>query len=359
MAGLARRRVTPLAVVVALVVVALVAEATFRFLAPALPARDHSQVFAKRDQYDALVDRGAPIDVIATGASQSDAGFDPDLFDEVSPRFDGAYNASIRGLPVDADATWVNRTLAPAHRPRLVILVIHPIQLGLPATDSARKIALAEGSILSAVRRTEVRPWSGAERWIEDRSAFLQHRSDLFRPMRLFRAVGDRFEGRTSASFDEERAPDFWKNNLTERGQNLQYRAIPDEVRDDPVMAGRVRDLIAHGLDLDQVDQAVRGLQTDDTDVVVVVAPIDTETLVASGLDPDLLARSVARVAARAEAAGAPTLDLSDAGYTPDLFHDKLHLDLPGSQRFTTEIARWVDGLCADGTLHRCRSAGS
>jgi len=338
------------------VVVLLAAEGGVRWLEPALPAREHSEVFYKRDQYRSLAHKGASLDVVGVGASMMDAGFDPATFDQRSTRFRGSYNGSIRGAESTLMDEWVNRSLAPEHRPRLIILGIHPLQVGKAKGALDELNLLTSKGIDVAIRQTTVRRWSPLQEDAEHWSALVRQRSLFFRPGVIVRAVRDRVEGRTAASQQEEQNPTFWSRNMTGRGYNAQYASQPDEATTDTNMASLLNKLYGGGYDLGGLEATLRGLRRPGTQVVLVLTPMDRTTLIASGWNPVPYAKASADIALLTRRLGVPMLDLSDRVWESSLFHDKLHLDQAGADRFSAEVADWVNQLCTDWALRSCPS---
>ena len=70
-----------------------------------------------------------------------------------------------------------------------------------------------------------------------------------------------------------------------------------------------------------------------------------------SGVDLRPYDDLVARIQAWAAERDLPVNDAFSDTWSPDDFHDRTHLDLAGSQRWSAQVGAWLADLCRAGTL--------
>lgn len=333
----------PLLLVIAVVVVA--GELAARLIGPHLPVVRHAEqeVFVKADQMRAL-EPGGGAPIVFVGDSMLDAAVDPDRFDAASQAFDGSYNASLVGLPPSRAGDWLETVVLDELDPSVVVIGWHPSLLTVAPTFTLVADTDFDEAYRVNIAQAVPSRWRDAEQWFADHSALIEYRQGLRNPADVLEAIGRMIRGEES---DENAVPtkDEWSSRLTARGSNIAYRAA-QAPQTDPALSAQYESGLAGGWDLAPLRRLIRDLHDDGRDVVVVVPPIDVQTLVAGGLDPTWSDEIMTDLHQLADDDGTPIIDLRE-GFGPEHFHDKQHLAQPGVDLFNDRLAVAVDDLCA------------
>lgn len=324
--------------VVALTV--LVAEGAARWLGGHVADQErtgHPELEQKWELARAAAQGPRPPEVLVLGNSMLDAGFVPSAF----PR--PAFNAAFLGAPLRVQPRWA-RMVAGRLDPEVVVVGIHPLDTFRADVVFGQSQAALEEVYADAVDRLTPGALDRLGRRAAEVSALVRIRSTLRRPRTLADTVAAAVDG-------EPRPPTVellpaiplhdidWAATLAPDGANPRYREgrLAPGVR---LPLGELADLVAR----DQLDPTLVGdvveAVGDGPRAVVVIPPVATEVLVASGLPGEALADRAELIAALATGAGAEVVDLSDDGYPTELFSDPLHLNAAGATRFTADLAR-------------------
>ena len=130
-----------------------------------------------------------------------------------------------------------------------------------------------------------------------------------------------------------------WSAALDDRGWNTRFQdgALPADATF-PFLEELIGGLTDADFDTAPVVAVLRDLATVDK-AVLVIPPVATEVLERSGVPGTFLTDRTAALVALADDLGVEAVDLSDAGYPSTLFHDPVHLNRAGAERFSQDLA--------------------
>lgn len=276
----------------------------------------HSPLTARQYERARALARRSGIDVIAMGNSQIHVGFDAALFAELTGR--EAFNFSLDGADVVAQARFLRDLLVPTFRPSLVVWGISPRDLN--ASAAFQRHTQHDRILQSPALRTAALPggWRLVP-WVKDWLPF--HRRSWEDWCRV-------------AWHQLGRAPE----TLDARG----WRARPGSYEPEPfrqVTSGHYYDATFSPAWHAQVRETFAALRDAGVDLRVVTAPVHPNTV---GLfHPDRLDEAFAQLAGMTAAEGVAWSDwFQDPEFAPaSLYHDAIHLNVRGAERFTRRLA--------------------
>ena len=343
-----RRRVPLGALAIAVVAVLLVGELSARVLDGGLPPeRGPLQELLVKDQQVHALAKDGRIDVLFAGSSTTDAGVDPDRFDDQSKVFDRSYNAALKGMPIRLQGEWLDQVL-PELKPKVLVLDLQPTLVIVPQGEAAAGYLNSLNSYQSWLRTTSDQPLARLDRWFSARSTLVKDRQRFQQPSLVARAVANRVTGKDPGASLDEDTRGWVLSHTTELGRTLDYREAPDAVVQDRSLATKFNEVLGWKFDLDDADALIRSLEKKGITVVLSIMPIDVPTLSNLGLKVSRYTSAVDRIKALAKRRDVPVLELG-TDLDPLDYHDKVHIADPGSAKVTDELARRIDALCADG----------
>jgi len=349
-----------------LVVVAiglLVAEAGTRVVAGHLPSPGddgQQELSRKQGQLDALTADGG-VETAFFGNSTIDAGIDPARVQTSSQQLEGsAYNAALLGAPIYLQEDWIDEVAGADAPPDLAVVGIGPLDVvdwANPVGDGADPLSPAQQRLFESLVTDNLAvlddDWlSELDRSASSWSSLVEHRGALREPAVVLGATIQTASGR-APSAEIDRTDTRWDENLSPQGQVQQFLD-----RTGAPIDGLSGDFLYRSLETsarpERVEAVVERFEDQDVPVVLLVAPVDL-----TRLPPAAAAAYVelaATIVAEADEQGVPVIDLSQAGYGPDLYADGIHLNAAGSARFSDDVAAALDGLCASDDDLRCGS---
>ncbi len=326
--------------IVPLIVLTLLAgaEAVARKVEGVVPAPLLWDTQFSQDKADQIEGFDEQIEVVFMGSSVVQANIDPELFAEMSPQFDTAYNA---GLPSMTPRVWrefLVDTVYEDHCPSLVVIGVDIRQFSdnKPGSEGQLDRYLGTRGRLQAVGEDDI--WLRAEDWLESNSALFRVRPRLREPDKVVAWVwklGDRGD---------------WRNtNLTDFGryQSNDARTYEaSEARLDALRDGAFKDLSFGGAET----AALRGMIDD------ALAIGATPVLVEMPSMGDQLARAMPNGAADREwmtsvlnevaaAYGIPLIRVPEMDNDPVYYSDDYHMNLTGVETITGLLAEQIAAL--------------
>ncbi|MEZ5178611.1 MAG: hypothetical protein R2746_10125 [Acidimicrobiales bacterium] len=281
---------------------------------------------------------------------------------EQAPMLDGIYNGALAGSCQPVQQEWAERIAVPALDPPVVVIGILPMAVW----DLTGKFPDPNGDAQDTYRAAfdQLDPAHlGQLGWeIRERSALIRYRPYLRRPTLVLQGVGNLL------GIVDDTPP---KKDLSPFGMDWKTETDPQVVRDNTAPTGEVFDYhsrslpvtvdrtnkaifdrIATGtIDFGPLGSLVDSLRDQGTTPVLALGPIDRKVLQDSGVDLRPYDDLVARIKAWAAERDLPVNDAFSDTWSPDDFHDRTHLDLAGSQRWSAQVGAWLADLCRAGTL--------
>ena len=342
----------PIAVIIAL----LAGEMFARTVGPHLPviAGTDQESVLKADQLAART--GQRTDLVFVGASETAAGLEPTVVDAASHRFDGAYNAALRGASPATDDAWVRRVVLRRLRPKVVVVGLLPTSLAVLAGAGGQFEAQSDSSYAAAFDRIDPTGVARLEKPAAKRSALIRYRSSLRQPTALIDGLKSWVTGK-AAPVDPNTDPAVIRKAIAPTGETIEYRAKALFEGPDPQGSANLQSVGRAPINLAGLESLFKTVHRQGLQVVLVLAPIDRRLLRAGGLDFTDLDRTAGQAAALARRLGVPVLNTFTSDYPSDLFHDKQHLDAAGSDRWSGEVGTWLDQLCEHGQLGQACAA--
>lgn len=348
----------PVAVVLAL----LLGELGARLIGPEIPRRAGSEerAFVKADQMHAR-GRGST-DVLIIGSSETAGGLIPSVVAEQAPMLDGIYNGALAGSYQPVQQEWAERVAVPALDPPVVVIGLLPMAVW----DLTDKFPDPNGDAQDTYRAAfdQLDPGHlGQLGWaLRENSALIRYRPYLRRPTLVLQGLGNlvgvlddtppkRELSPFGMDWKTETDPQVVRENTAETGEVFDYHS-----RSLPVTVDRTNkkifDRIATGtIDFEPLESLVDSLRDQGTTPLLALGPIDRSVLVASGVDLAPYDDLVTEIKAWADERDLPVNDAFSATWSPDDFHDRTHLDLAGSKRWSAQVGTWLAELCRAGTL--------
>lgn len=348
----------PITVVVAL----LVGELGARVIGPEIPRRAGSEerAFVKADQMHAR-GRGST-DVLILGSSETAGGLIPSIMSEQAPMLDGIYNGALAGSYQPVQQEWAERVAVPALDPPVVVIGLLPMAVW----DLTDKFPDPNGDAQDTYRAAfdQLDPGHlGQLGWtLRENSALIRYRPYLRRPTLVLQGIGnlvgilddtppERELSPFGMDWKTETDPQVVRENTAETGEVFDYHS-----RSLPVTVDRTNkvifDRIATGsIDFEPLASLVDSLRAQGTTPVLALGPIDRSVLVASGVDLAPYDDLVTEIQAWADERDLPVHDAFSDTWSPDDFHDRTHLALAGSERWSAQVGAWLAELCEAGEL--------
>lgn len=337
-----------------IVILIIMAELLLSPLSPYLPTGlldQPREVAIKQQQLDRLV--STPPDVLFMGDSIMDSAGDAAIFSAASTRFDSAYNGALLGAPFAGQRSWLKRVVLPRVKPRVIVQMVSPLAVSAPEAEGRANVL--DDNVDIEIDRADDSFWVGLDRSVSDVSYLVKYRHALRQPDVVVKAVqamlkGDPPAAKPNVIRAKYSQPGYWDHAISPDGR---YNDFNDLRMPAKFNASVIVPLMEVEPDFATFDQLLAFERDSGIAVVVVIAPIAYATYQASGVDMGRWRALADGVKARANIAGLPTIDLTDAGFVRTDFNDYLHMNDNGSRRLSTELARRLDALCAAGTL-RC-----
>jgi hypothetical protein len=346
-------------VVVSLVLLAA-AELGVRAISANLPAQtldDRYEIVHKADQIAAIEQQGGA-SLVFLGSSPVDAGIDPAVFEQQAATPWQSYNAALLGSPVYLQERWLEDVVLPDLEPTVAVVGVSPldvVQGANPLDEDGRTLTgseqrLVENLVASRFRVLDEGLPAQLDRSVSKWSELVRYRATLRTPSVVLDATSETVQGHARPG--ETRPEDFWRQNTSEQGAALQYRAAGGPRTDGFIELLLDRSLRTPVLP-ERVTAALEILDDHHVESVVLIPPVDLQAAAVRGLDIGLYTDAAAEIVAASIEHGSPVIDLSSQTYATTDFNDALHLNAAGSQRASTEVASQLDALCASAQL-RC-----
>lgn len=325
-------------IVVAAALVILLCEILARVIQPGLPEDDvwDVRIQHKVTQMDDL-HRQARFDVVFTGTSQMEMAVDPKALDQDFDIRWSAYNSSLAGTTGLNQEHWLIKVVVPRLRPVTVMLGISPIDFvdhphrlgdGLKFLESDEDL---DGYFQSLAIRSD---WLGRfERQIGRLSTIVRQRRKLRRP-------GDVLKGSLATMRGIGRAPAAIRSNS--RGFTQQKDA--QKFHNTRAYWSAVHHTAQHWTPVGQqrfaFDRTIRALQELNIEVLLFSMPFSSHMIEAMTRHARTYEDFRRFVRNEAEMLGVPLLDTATGLTDARLFRDSFHLNVAGSQVFTTLTGR-------------------
>ncbi len=367
--GWFHRRVPWWAVPVVVVAVLLAGEVGARIVGPEIPRKAGSEerLLIKSDQ---VFDRGTgSTDVIVLGSSETAGGLVPSIADAEVAGLDGMYNAALSGASVELTHEWADRVVAPHLQPEVAVIGMLPIAvLSGDFVSDQRGLAEPQEAIdayRAALDQVDPGGFRGTGWELRQRSALVRWRPYLRSPSQVARGVSGVFGHGPTEEPDDGRPVDWRTETDPARilastgpdGAIADYHSSSLPVDEDPIGAA-LYDTFAKGtVDLSALQDLVDGLRDRGITPVIALAPVDRLPLIGGGADLAPLDDLVADIEAWAAERDVPVDDQVTETWSPELFHDRNHLDEDGAAEWSAHVGRWLQDLCTDGTLQGCGPA--
>lgn len=328
----------------AVLAVLLLAEGGARLIDGHIPETDergHPELEYKWDLAAELTAGDAPPRTVAFGNSMLDGAFIPETFTAAGG--EPAFNAGFLNAPLSVIDDWAGLVIERT-RPDTAIVVVHPLDTVEGDVSFGQDGGTLAPSFDDALSRID----PGAFDRLTDRaagvSALVRNRSTIRQPRELWQAVeatiGD--EEPPAPQRIDEAAPLHevdWAAALDPRGWNTRFQdgALPPDASF-PFLEDLIGELTTQELDAAPVVEVLRAMAPVEQ-AVLVIPPVADEVLERSGIPAAFLDQRTADLIALAEDVDVDVVDLSGAEYPTSLFHDPVHLNRAGAERFSRDLA--------------------
>jgi hypothetical protein len=360
-----RRTVPAWSVPLIVVAVLLVGELAARFVGPSIPrtAGTEERMFVKSDQ---IYERGShATDVAIFGSSETAGGLIPSAMAPGARGLDGIYNAGLSGSELTLIREWADRIVVPNLKPKVAVIGMLPMTVG-EANQTGVKGAESQEAALGAYRTAieQVDPGGvGSLGWrLRQHSGLIRYRPYLRTPRLAVKGAWVALHGGhhvTQAELDADATMDWTKEtdprrvkrNTAADGEVFDYRRQSVDTPSDPIGA-RLYELFAKApTTFTQLDRLVRDLKANGVQPVLAIAPVDRTPLTAAGADLSPLDQVAGQIVRWGREHGVPVDDQFTEHWDSALFHDRNHLDLAGSRRWSRQVGRFLGDLCEQHRL--------
>lgn len=357
-----RRWYRHLLVPVCVLAVLAVGEGFAAWVGPHLPRRVGSEerAFIKGDQMDRRGRNSTA--VVLLGSSETAGGLVPGVMAKQARGLSGFYNAALAGSPLTLTDEWARRVVLPALHPEVVVIGMLPVAvLQIPDLKESPKGSTTR-AYRSAFDQLDPGGLGSLGREGRRRSDLVRWRPYLRQPTTLARGVQAAFTGDVKAAGRTADAGEGidWKNE-TDPAKVAASTAPTGEVRDyrqpsldttTDALGGTIYRVIATGrTDFDALAGLVAHVRRQGAVPVIALAPADRQVLAASNVDYARFDRLTSDIVAWGRRHRVPVHDGFRERWDRHLFHDRNHLDARGAQRWSVEVGRFLDDLCADHRL--------
>jgi hypothetical protein len=358
--ALAHRRVSLVAVAVAVVGLLLVTELGVRAVEAWLPvsqAGDAAEVRLKWEQIVALDEADEPVDVVFLGSSAMDAAIDPEVWATASLSYPAAYNASLLGQPFDSMRRWADDYVLPRTDPAVVVVGVTPFDVPqIDILNTSR--AVVEKLFDDAMDRLDDGALADLDESLAERSAIVRHRASFRAPIQLVRAGRDRVTGADRQKQDSVqpillqsgevvlRTEQVWADELIRpRGGVANYWGYTEPIPlgfsfDDPVQQQIFRSSRTTETQMLGFREVAEEAGAEVVFVIPPTLPGAYTPFTGSQEATDAAEQHIRDTAARL---GVPVVDFTEVAYPRDHFADPVHLNRVGSARFSRDLAEALD----------------
>lgn len=311
------RRLTPLIVAVAFLVLADVAVRTAVPRAASLNAWNDWQATNKVEAIDALARRGGS-SVVLMGSSMMDYAVDPAALSKELGLKRPAFNASLNGAEARLMHFWLLNVVVPRLRPRVVVIGVSSRELNDLGKGTREAFEAVRHSYGGRAVANDLSPTERVLDMGERVSGLVRYRSLLRKPTRLF-----------DAEPLEEGLAVSALGSPTHRRRLDAYKALP------PIEGG----FAVGGSSMRALEHLIERLMSSKIRLVLVEMPIapDGYARHPNGMtDYRRFQQTLARVVTTT---GAHFVDMLAPFPTSEWFADSVHLNRQGRERFTQLIA--------------------
>ena len=351
------RWLVPVAVVLALVA----GELGARWIGPDVPrtAGSEERVFIKTDQMYA---RGTnSTDVLILGSSETAGGLIPKVIENKAPQLDGVYNAALAGTYQPIQEAWADRVALPATDPNVVVIGMLPMAVWRYPTTTEDPNADADVAYRSAFDQVDPGRLGSFGWWLRSHSALIKYRPYLRKPLPVIQglaiATGLKSQpapvppGAFGMDWKTETDPRVVKQNTADTGEVADYQSRSLDVTVDQKTGDIIARMPQGIVDFTDLDSLVATIRSHGATPVVALAPMDRTVLRNSGVELEPFDALVTKIEAWGKANQVPVNDAFTTDWPADDFHDRTHLDLAGSRRWSAQVGTWLSDLCAAGQL--------
>jgi hypothetical protein len=321
---------------IALVLIGLF-ELSLRLVEPELPPLEMwptTEVAAKVEQIESLIEGGEKMDVVFLGSSVVAEGIDPVAFNAAASKT--AYNAALGAASMRSSEAWIGDVVSPLTGAKTVVVGVTVRDLndnGISQTEFYDRLSTSPGLLTT---RTPNNPLEHVEGWLVAHSAIFRLRPLLRDPRLLFQQV----LGPPPADASPE------DTVVGPYGSDTSYEGESYDASDKwriPWEARQMNDFAIGGMEAEALQRLIRKLTNTGSDVILINMPV-TDDFYATLPDPERNRVDHERILRDvAEDTGAIYLDL-DERFSLEDFRDPAHLKPAAAAELAEMLAAMVTG---------------